>query len=700
MDVSGIFKTIVRKVRYNMIVEWCNFMWVLFRMRNEVSPSVASIDETIAKIVKDKCSISRFGDGEVLLILPEKNLGFQHGSYEISEKLKEVLTSDEPGMLICIADTFSDLKRYNRSTRRFWTCHFYLYDYLWASYLSAKRKYYNAFVSRLYTEYNDKSKCEEWFRNIKQIWDGRDVIFIEGEKSRLGMGNDLFNNAHSIKRILGPVRDGFDRSDDLLDLAKKYGEKDTLFLLALGPAATCLAYDLHKLGYQAVDIGHIDIEYEWWRMKAIRKVKIANKFVNEAAGGDAVGDAKDALYKSQIVANINDILFKKKRTVVYCTPALYCAGGIERAVTEKCNYFAENLGYDMYVILTDGAGKKPYYPVSEKVHIIQLDLKFEQLWNANIIMKVWLYATKQLRYIQSMRKALDIIKPDITVTCMRREVNFLYKMRDGSKKIAELHINRTNLRRFETSPYDSGISYIYRLLPKIWKKNIETTLSRYSKFITLSNEDAKNWAGLDNLEVIPDPIENLPELSCKMRSKRVIAVGRYVPQKGFDTLLNIWKNIEERFPEWELCIYGPGEIDFYKKAAEKLELKRAHLYGALTANEVFEKFKEASIHVLPSRYEGFGMVIIEAMSCGLPCVSFDCPSGPSDIIHDGKDGILVKNGDEKEFAEKLSKLMSDEKLVAEMGMSARKNAEQYTMENISKRWISLFDEVLMTDKNK
>lgn len=151
-------------------------------------------------------------------------------------------------------------------------------------------------------DFAQKTQCGKWFHDMQAIWQNRNIIFIEGEKSRLGVGNDLFHNAKSIKRILCPPTSAFDKYDSIINEAVKQN-KDVLFLIALGPTATVLAYDLHKKGYQAIDIGHVDIEYEWWRMNAKRKVKIQNKYVNEAVGGNIVSVAGEE-YESQIIAKI------------------------------------------------------------------------------------------------------------------------------------------------------------------------------------------------------------------------------------------------------------------------------------------------------------------------------------------------------------------------------------------------------------
>lgn len=302
MNVKEILNKLRYKLRYGSIVEWYNFWYIVLHRRQKIVPQVASIDETIRKVIDGHCSVSRYGDGEMLLTSPAKEIGFQKGDPALAARLREILVSREEGHLVCISDAFTDLYRYNRKARRFWRTHFFLYGSWWDKYLQPERKYYNTFVTRPYMDFASKAECGRWFEAMRGIWAGRDIVFIEGEKSRLGVGNDLFDGARSIRRILCPPRDAFSRYDDILNEALKL-EKDALFLIALGPTATVLAYDLFKNGRQAVDVGHVDIEYEWWRMGAKRKVKLERKYVNEAPDGKQVMDAGEA-YRKQIVAKI------------------------------------------------------------------------------------------------------------------------------------------------------------------------------------------------------------------------------------------------------------------------------------------------------------------------------------------------------------------------------------------------------------
>lgn len=286
------------RIRYNVIIEWYNFLSI-FGKRQRVVPHIVSIEKTIAWIMERKASISRFGDGELLLI-GGKPIRFQQSDPKLSMRLIEVLESDLPNHIVCLSDAFTHLHRYNRRARRFWNAHFYLYGYLWDQHLQTAKVYGNTFMTRPYIDYADKSQAKQWFRLLKQLWHGRNIVFIEGEKSRLGIGNDLFNNVGSVQRILCPSTNAFSQYDRIFDEASKL-DREKLILIALGPTATVLAHDLCLAGYQAIDVGHIDIEYEWFKIGAKHKVNIKSKYVNEVVGGDSVVKIEEDIYQSQVI---------------------------------------------------------------------------------------------------------------------------------------------------------------------------------------------------------------------------------------------------------------------------------------------------------------------------------------------------------------------------------------------------------------
>ncbi|MDE6011269.1 MAG: glycosyltransferase family 4 protein [Prevotella sp.] len=375
--------------------------------------------------------------------------------------------------------------------------------------------------------------------------------------------------------------------------------------------------------------------------------------------------------------------------IAYCTPSLYIPGGVERVLTTKANYLADVAGYEVYIILTDGKDRKPYYPLSAKVHVINLDIRFEELWNLSFIKKGWAYLKKQRVFKKKLKEVLLDIRPDITVSLLRREINFLCDINDGSKKVGEMHINKAHYRNFEGADYN----WIKGLFAKLWMKELICNLKKLDKMVVLSEEDRKSWTEINNVEVIPNPLPFKPERTSNLNNKNVIAVGRYVHEKGFDMLLRSWKIVYEHHPDWQLTIYGMGDKECYIKQAETLGIKNACIFNG-AVKDIPNKYAESSIYALSSRFEGFGMVIIEAMSCGLPVVSFDCPYGPKHIITNGKDGFLVDNGDTTQLAERICFLIENPEVRKEMGQRAVETARKYDIEEIGKRWEALFDDIV------
>lgn len=377
----------------------------------------------------------------------------------------------------------------------------------------------------------------------------------------------------------------------------------------------------------------------------------------------------------------------KPLKIVYCTPALYMAGGVERVLTLKANYFAEHFGYDITIILTEGKDKPLFYPLSDKIKVVNLDIGFEELWACSFLKKIPVYLRKQRLYKKKLTAELMSIHPDITISLLRREINFLTSIHDNSKKIGELHVNRANYRNFEAG--DSN--FIKDIFAKFWMKSLVSHLNRLDRFVVLTEEDKLAWKELDNVEVIPDPLAfDINEVS-PMTNKRVIAVGRYVYQKGFDLLLQAWAKVEKQLPEWELAIYGMGDRSLYEKQIDNLQIdrNRCHLYGP--TEDIKREYLNSSLFVFSSRFEGFGMVLIEAMACGLPVVSYDCPCGPKDIVSDEEDGVLVENGNISELADHMISLMENDERRKRMSKSALKNVQRYKIEQIAQHWKLLFE---------
>jgi len=266
-------------------------------------PKVKSIDDTIDKIINEKCSICRFGDGEIMIITDKVGLPFQKFDSELREKMMAILKSNDDKILVGMPVGFYSLNNLTKKGELTWRSVIVWTYPRFRKYLDLNKVYYNTSMTRPYIDFEKKADSKRYFEKLMKIWVGREILLIEGEKSRLGVKNNLFASANSVERILAPANNAFSKYEQLLNEAQKHN-KSKLILIALGPTATVLAYELARSGYQAIDIGHIDIEYEWFLQGATYKVKIPGKYSAETKGGREVEDIVDSIYQSQIIRKI------------------------------------------------------------------------------------------------------------------------------------------------------------------------------------------------------------------------------------------------------------------------------------------------------------------------------------------------------------------------------------------------------------
>lgn len=374
------------------------------------------------------------------------------------------------------------------------------------------------------------------------------------------------------------------------------------------------------------------------------------------------------------------------RKLLFCIPSLENSGGTERILTNKVNYLCKNYGYKIYIVLTESQTKKPFYKLEDSIEIINTNINFEKDYNYNIIFRIFIYLYKIRLYKRKLTEILTDIKPDCTTTLLSHEIDFISKIKDGSKKIGECHFNR-NFR----------IDFVKNTTNNILKKwisyyrnwSIGKKVKKLDCFVCLTENDYNSWKEIKHKMIIPNFISFESSVKSSVQNKTIVCAGRYTKQKGFDLLLQIWTNIEPKHPNWNLYIYGDGiERDNLENYVKSNNLRNVHLEH--TVQDVKEKFINASFLVFPSRFEGFGLVIIEAMECGLPVIAFDCNFGPGQIITNNVDGILIKEGNLKSMEESIEKLIISDSERKRLSNQAILKAKKYSIKNIIHKWIEVY----------
>lgn len=262
---------------------------------------VHTVEETIDELIHTDKSMIRFGDGEITMIRG-RSLKLQQVEPEIIDGLKRMLGYEHDGLIVTIPDIFDELSVYRKQSRQFWRDHLLFSRKIYEKYCNTDREYYNTSISRFYITLEDRSRCRKWVEGIRQIWKDKDVVVVEGERTHNGVGNDLLDTAASVERIIGPSSDAYARLDEIQECCREY-PKDRLFLISLGVAAKFLAERLFLEGYRALDIGNLDMEYEWYLHGAKQKEELAkHDVIGEEANRAAGYNAYLAQIKKRIIA--------------------------------------------------------------------------------------------------------------------------------------------------------------------------------------------------------------------------------------------------------------------------------------------------------------------------------------------------------------------------------------------------------------
>ena len=376
--------------------------------------------------------------------------------------------------------------------------------------------------------------------------------------------------------------------------------------------------------------------------------------------------------------------------IVYIVGGLYQPSGMGQVLSCKVNYLAEHTDWQVYVILTERPDLPFFYQLANNVQFVNFDINFDELWDCSFFKKAFLYLVKQQCYKRRLRNALMSLRPDITDSLLRREINFINQIKDGSRKMGEMHVLRSHFRNFEKN----DTNFLKELFAKYWMYRLIGELRKLDRMVVLTETDAASWTELSNVVAIPNPLPMMPKTVSPLTEKRVIAVGRYYQEKGFDLLLEAWSKIYQQHPYWRLEIFGDGERKNYEAIRDRLGIPASCCIINGRSNNIEQEYLKSSVFVCSSRFEGFGMVIIEAMACGLAVVSFDCPYGPRSIIADGEDGILVEAENTDKLAEALSSVMGSPEKCHLLATNAIQNVKRFQMDEIANQWKQLFESIV------
>lgn len=370
--------------------------------------------------------------------------------------------------------------------------------------------------------------------------------------------------------------------------------------------------------------------------------------------------------------------------IVYCHCSLYNPGGMERVLLNKVAWLSA-AGHDVSVVTTDQQGRAPFYSFPDGVLLTDLGVNYSLDNDKPLRERIPSYLRKRRLHRRRLTELLMAERPDITVSLYPSESSFLPDIADGSRKVLELHFNR-----FFRLQYGRG--GLTGLIDR-WRSRRDVSIARrFDRFVVLTDEDKNYWGRMPNITVIPNAALPMP-LQSDCSARRVIAVGRLDFQKGFDRLVDAWKLVkaDPASEGWRLDIFGQGEWhDMLQARIAEKGLADSAAVNAPTG-DIAAEYAGSSILAMTSNYEGFPMVMIEAMSAGLPVVTFDYKCGPRDIITDGTDGFLVANGNIRGFADAMLRLMADGALRRRMGHAATAVTDRYSEESVMRQWTALFE---------
>lgn len=370
--------------------------------------------------------------------------------------------------------------------------------------------------------------------------------------------------------------------------------------------------------------------------------------------------------------------------ILYVTDALAIWGGLERIIVDKANYLAEQYGYDVHIVTTNQGDHPLPYPISPRVVFLDLCIRFHLQYRYKGMKRFLKLREMNSRFGERLEAYIQSFQPDIIVSEYDSYNHTISKVKGDIPLVYESHMSC----RFREFAENSSIGKIKDFIFRKWLKSIST-------IVALTDGDAEEWKKYNpHVQVISNMVSlNPTQTYSDCEAKSIIFVGRFSTQKGIPDLLKIWELVYQRHPDWQLHMYaGYGDED--EKLKSHIEEMGKGIVLHEPTSDIFSKYKESSMLLLTSKFEPFGLVMPEAMSCGLPVVAFDCPYGPAEIITDGVDGFLIKNRDMHVFADKVCQLIENPQLRAEMGQRAIVSSQRFSPEKIMPMWKQLFESMV------
>lgn len=373
--------------------------------------------------------------------------------------------------------------------------------------------------------------------------------------------------------------------------------------------------------------------------------------------------------------------------IIYCLNSIKYLGGIQKVTIVKANALAEIPGNEVYIAVSDNKEGVQTEPLSEKVKLIDLNVNYyADDWKSRWAILKGIFI-KRLEHKKKLTQLFNEVNPDIVISVGQSEKNMLPEIKGPWKTIREFHFDKKYRQRQAKGLFQRVLAIGGNIMDNL-------TLKKYHRVVVLTHEDKNtNWKGFSNVSVIPNPITIEHTKTSNCLNHKVISVGRLQMQKNYSSLISAFKLVVDKHPDWILEIWGEGgEREKLENLIQKLHLTN-HVFLKGQTNDVVSQLKDSSIFVMSSIFEGFPLAILEAMSIGLPVVSYSCPCGPRDIIYDKLNGFLVKINDTNTLGIRICELIEEENKRISMGIKAKERSQDFTLQNISYKWMTLFNQV-------